>query len=39
VARVRAEVARSGGRLTHAVTSEHDILDGIAWGVAERLRG
>jgi exopolyphosphatase / guanosine-5'-triphosphate,3'-diphosphate pyrophosphatase len=39
VARVRAEVARSGGRLTHVVTSEHDILDGIAWGVAERLRG
>jgi exopolyphosphatase / guanosine-5'-triphosphate,3'-diphosphate pyrophosphatase len=37
VSRVRAEVARSGGRLSTVVTSEHDILDGIAWGVAERV--
>lgn len=33
VARVRAEVAASGGELTHVVTSEHDILDGIAWSL------
>lgn len=37
VQRVRAEVAAAGGELTEVVTSEHDILDGIAWSVAERL--
>ena len=37
VERVRAEVAAAGGELTEVVTSEHDILDGIAWSVAERL--
>ncbi|AEE47137.1 exopolyphosphatase [Cellulomonas fimi] len=31
VERVRADVAAAGGELTHVVTSEHDILDGIAW--------
>lgn len=36
VARVRTEVARSGGNLRTVVTSEHDILDGIAWSAAER---
>jgi exopolyphosphatase/guanosine-5'-triphosphate,3'-diphosphate pyrophosphatase len=36
VARVRAEVARAGGELRTVVTSEHDILDGIAWSAAER---
>ena len=36
VERVRSEVAASGGTLTEVVTSEHDILDGIAWSVAER---
>ncbi|WP_426594514.1 exopolyphosphatase [Cellulomonas sp. McL0617] len=36
VARVRDEVARGGGELTDVVTSEHDILDGIAWSVATR---
>jgi len=36
VERVRSEVAASGGALTEVVTSEHDILDGIAWSVAER---
>ncbi len=30
VSRVRAEVARAGGVLDEVVTSEHDILDGIA---------
>ncbi|QAY64656.1 Ppx/GppA family phosphatase [Xylanimonas allomyrinae] len=30
VRRVRDDVAAAGGALTHAVTSEHDILDGIA---------
>ena len=34
VARVRADVAIAGGKLSHVVTSEHDILDGIAWSVA-----
>lgn len=33
---VRAEVARAGGALRTVVTSEHDILDGIAWSAAER---
>jgi exopolyphosphatase / guanosine-5'-triphosphate,3'-diphosphate pyrophosphatase len=33
VARVRDEVAASGGALTDVVTSEHDILDGIAWSL------
>ena len=36
VTRVRDEVAAAGGALTQVVTSEHDILDGIAWSVAER---
>jgi len=36
VRRVRDEVATAGGELTHVVTSEHDILDGIAWSIAER---
>lgn len=36
VERVRAEVAHRGGRLDHVVTSEHDILDGIALSAAER---
>lgn len=36
VTRVRDDVAAAGGALTHVVTSEHDILDGIAWSVAER---
>ncbi|MBT0992871.1 Ppx/GppA family phosphatase [Cellulomonas sp. DKR-3] len=36
VARVRDEVAATGRTLEHVVTSEHDILDGIAWSVAER---
>jgi exopolyphosphatase/guanosine-5'-triphosphate,3'-diphosphate pyrophosphatase len=36
VTRVRDEVAAAGGTLTQVVTSEHDILDGIAWSVAER---
>lgn len=31
--RVMAEVDRTGGRLSHVVTSEHDILDGIALGL------
>jgi exopolyphosphatase/guanosine-5'-triphosphate,3'-diphosphate pyrophosphatase len=35
VARVRDEVAAAGGRLESVLTSEHDILDGIAWSVAE----
>ncbi len=36
VARVRDEVRATGGELTEVVTSEHDILDGLAWSVAER---
>ena len=36
VARVRDEVAADGRALTHVVTSEHDILDGIAFSAAER---
>ncbi|HEY0217813.1 MAG TPA: Ppx/GppA phosphatase family protein [Cellulomonas sp.] len=36
VRRVQAEVEAAGGSLTEVVTSEHDILDGIAWSVAER---
>jgi len=35
VARVRAEVGIAGGKLTYAVTSEHDMLDGIAWSIAD----
>jgi exopolyphosphatase/guanosine-5'-triphosphate,3'-diphosphate pyrophosphatase len=35
IARVRAEVGVAGGHLTQVVTSEHDILDGIALSVAE----
>ncbi|RYV50518.1 Ppx/GppA phosphatase family protein [Pengzhenrongella frigida] len=34
VARVRAEVGIAGGKLGFVVTSEHDILDGIAWSIA-----
>lgn len=37
VSRIRAEVAIMGGNLRTVVTSEHDILDGIAWSVADRL--
>lgn len=36
VARVRAEVARAGGVLDEVVTSEHDILDGIALALGRR---
>ncbi len=36
VRRVRDEVAAAGGQLTEVVTSEHDILDGIAWSIATR---
>ncbi len=36
VERVRDEVRAAGGELSHVVTSEHDILDGIAWSAAER---
>ncbi|GEL94937.1 Ppx/GppA phosphatase family protein [Cellulomonas composti] len=39
VRRVRDEVAAAGGTLTGTVTSEHDILDGIAWSAAERFVG
>ncbi|MFN3865923.1 MAG: exopolyphosphatase [Demequina sp.] len=35
--RVRDEVAAHGGTLETTVTSEHDILDGIAFSAAERL--
>ncbi|WP_159809723.1 Ppx/GppA phosphatase family protein [Cellulomonas citrea] len=34
VTRVREAVAAAGGELTQVVTSEHDILDGIAWSLA-----
>ncbi|WP_083259921.1 Ppx/GppA phosphatase family protein [Cellulosimicrobium cellulans] len=34
VRRVRDDVAAAGGSLTEVVTSEHDILDGIAWSIA-----
>jgi exopolyphosphatase/guanosine-5'-triphosphate,3'-diphosphate pyrophosphatase len=34
VARVQADVRVAGGRLSHVITSEHDILDGIAWSIA-----
>ncbi len=34
VRRVQAEVAAAGRELTEVVTSEHDILDGIAWTLA-----
>ena len=34
VSRVRADVAIAGGKLSYVVTSEHDILDGIAWSIA-----
>jgi len=36
VLRVQREVAAAGGSLTEVITSEHDILDGIAWSVAAR---
>ena len=35
IGRVQAEVERDGRALTHVVTSEHDILDGIAWSLAD----
>jgi len=35
IGRVRAEVGVAGGHLTQVVTSEHDILDGIALSAAE----
>lgn len=35
VKRVQADVAAAGGELTHVLTSEHDILDGIALSAAE----
>ncbi|WP_062530572.1 Ppx/GppA phosphatase family protein [Demequina rhizosphaerae] len=34
--RVRSAVVEAGGALPHVVTSEHDILDGIAFSAAER---
>lgn len=37
VLRVQREVAAAGSALTEVVTSEHDILDGIAWSGADRL--
>lgn len=37
VARVRDAVAAGGRRLDTVLTSEHDILDGIAWSVVDRL--
>ena len=37
IVRVRDAVAATGRRLDTVLTSEHDILDGIAWSVAERL--
>ena len=36
VARVRDQVVAAGGSLDSVVTSEHDILDGIAFSAAER---
>lgn len=36
VSRVRAQIASAGGSLDSTVTSEHDILDGIAFSVAAR---
>jgi len=33
--RVRTAVQDAGGELPHVVTSEHDILDGIAFSAAE----
>lgn len=35
--RVRDEVRRDGGELASVVATEHDILDGIAWALAEQL--
>lgn len=34
VARAQADIEADGGQLTTVVTSEHDILDGIAWSLA-----
>lgn len=34
--RVRSAVEADGGTLGHVVTSEHDMLDGIAWALAGR---
>jgi exopolyphosphatase / guanosine-5'-triphosphate,3'-diphosphate pyrophosphatase len=36
ISRVRAEVGVAGGQLRQVVTSEHDILDGIALSAADR---
>lgn len=36
VTRVRDEVVAAGGSLDVTVTSEHDILDGIAWSLVEQ---
>jgi exopolyphosphatase/guanosine-5'-triphosphate,3'-diphosphate pyrophosphatase len=33
VSRVRAEIGIAGGKLSTVVTSEHDILDGIALSI------
>lgn len=38
VARVRASVMRAGGELAQTITSEHDILDGIALSVGGTTR-
>jgi exopolyphosphatase/guanosine-5'-triphosphate,3'-diphosphate pyrophosphatase len=38
LARVQSEVERAGGTLDSTVTSEHDILDGIAFSAAARVR-
>lgn len=35
VDRVRRDVRAAGGELTEVVTSEHDILDGLAWSIAD----
>ncbi|WP_062071585.1 Ppx/GppA phosphatase family protein [Demequina sediminicola] len=37
VTRVRDEVASAGGKLEEVVTSEHDILDGIAFSTVARI--
>ncbi|NTW39419.1 MAG: Ppx/GppA family phosphatase [Cellulomonadaceae bacterium] len=37
VSRVRADMGAKGVHLRTVVTSEHDILDGIAWSAAERV--
>jgi exopolyphosphatase/guanosine-5'-triphosphate,3'-diphosphate pyrophosphatase len=35
--RARAEIRAAGGDLTHAVVSEHDILDGITLSAVKAL--